>query len=151
MKTTIPSPQQIKRQWVLVDAEGQVLGRMASRVALILRGKHRPDYTPHLDTGDFVVITNASKIKVTGHKPLQKVYRRYSGYPGGLKERTLEEMLKRYPARVVRQAVKGMLKDGPLGRRLLSKLKVYRGPAHPHAAQQPQTITVGRNNGHTGH
>jgi large subunit ribosomal protein L13 len=151
MKTTIPSSQQIKRQWVLVDADGQILGRLASRVALILRGKHRPDYTPHLDTGDFVVIINASKIRVTGKKPLQKVYRRYSGYPGGLKERTLEEMLQRFPDQVVRKAVKGMLQDGPLGRKLLSKLKVYRGTAHPHAAQQPQTITLARSNGHTEH
>ncbi|MBI3324257.1 MAG: 50S ribosomal protein L13 [Candidatus Omnitrophica bacterium] len=150
MKTTIPSTSQIRRQWLLVDAQGQVLGRLASRVAFMLRGKHKPDYTPHLDTGDFVVVTNAAKVKVTGKKAVQKRYTSYSGYPHGLKVRTFEETLRRHPDRVIRLAVKGMLQDGPLGRQLLSKLKVYPGANHPHAAQQPQLITLERSHGHTG-
>ena len=140
MTTTIPEHHLLGRRWVLIDAEGQVLGRLASRIALMLRGKHRPTYTPFLDTGDFVVVVNADKVRVTGHKSKQKVYRRYSGYPGGLKTRTLETVMQRQPDRVLRQAVKGMVPDGPLGRRLLGKLKVYAGPSHPHAAQQPQPV-----------
>lgn len=144
MKTTFPAVKAINRRWLLVDAQGQVLGRLASRIALLLRGKHKPIYTPHLDTGDFVLVVNAKEIKVTGHKHAQKVYRTYSGYPGGLTETTLDEMLRKHPERVMRQAVKGMLPDGPLGRRLLTKLKVYPGLEHPHQAQQPQPISLGR-------
>ena len=144
MKTTFPAVKAINRRWLLVDAQGQVLGRLASRIALLLRGKHKPIYTPHLDTGDFVLVVNAKEIHVTGHKYNQKVYRTYSGYPGGLRETTLDEMLRTHPERVVRQAVKGMLPDGPLGRRLLGKLRVYPGLAHPHHAQQPQPISLGR-------
>lgn len=147
MKTTLPAVQDIKRRWVLVDAEGQVLGRLASRIAPLLRGKHRVIYTPHLDTGDFVVVINAEKIHLTGQKRTQKVYRTYSGYPSGLKQRTVEEMLRQDPTRVVRQAVKGMLPDGPLGRRLLGKLKVYAGTQHPHQSQQPQPLVLGVRHG----
>jgi len=138
MQTTIPDVKTLKRSWVLVDAQHHVLGRLASRLALILRGKHQVTYTPFLDAGDWVVVINAEKIAVTGNKRAQKMYRRYSGYPGGLKVRTLEQVLRTRPERVLRRAVKGMLPDGPLGRRMLSKLKIYAGPAHPHAAQHPE-------------
>ena len=141
MKTTIPAHNQIDRRWLLIDAKDQVLGRLASRVALVLRGKHKPTYTPFLDTGDFVVVINAEKVAVTGQKLTQKVYQRYSGYPSGRTTQTLSDVLKRHPERAIRQAVKGMMPDGPLGRRLLGKLKVYAGPEHPHKAQQPQPIT----------
>ncbi|MBI3087748.1 MAG: 50S ribosomal protein L13 [Candidatus Omnitrophica bacterium] len=140
MKTTFPDVNALNRRWVLVDAQGQVLGRLATRIALALRGKHRPTYTPYLDTGDFVVVINAEKVKVTGRKLSQKTYARYSGYPGGLKRSTLEDLLQRSPDRVIRQAVKGMLPDGPLARRILGNLKVYAGAAHPHQAQQLQPM-----------
>jgi len=140
MKTTIPAPSQIDRKWLLVDAKGQVLGRLASRLALILRGKHKPTFTPFLDTGDFVVVINAEKVAVTGQKLTQKVYQRYSGYPGGRTTRLLGEVLQKHPDRAIRQAVKGMMPDGPLGRRMLGKLKIYAGPNHPHHAQQPQPV-----------
>ena len=142
MKTTFPSVDKINRRWVVVDAEGQTLGRLASRIALLLRGKHRPDFTPFLDTGDFVVVINAKKVKVTGQKLSQKRYRTYSGYPGGLKEQTLEDLLRRHPDRVIERAVKGMLPDGPLGRRVLGKLKVYPEAQHPHQAQRPEPVTL---------
>ena len=119
-----------------------MLGRLASRIALILRGKHKPTYTPFLDTGDFVVVINAGKLAVTGKKLAQKRYQRYSGYPGGQRERTMERVTDTHPDRILRQAVKGMLPDGPLGRRVLGKLKIYTGSAHPHAAQQPKAIEV---------
>lgn len=135
MKTTWPEVNKIQREWRVIDAEGQILGRLASRIAVLLRGKHKPTYTPHLDVGDFVVVVNAEKIKVTGKKLKQKTYQRYSGYPSGLKMSTLEEVLRRHPDRVIQKAVKGMIQDGPLGRRLLTKLKVYAGPNHPHQAQ----------------
>ena len=138
LKTTLPDVKTIQRQWVLVDAKDQVLGRLAARVAVLLRGKHKVNFTPFLDTGDFVVVVNAKGVRVTGAKLTQKVYRWYTGYPDGLRERTLETMLERHPDRVIRKAVKGMLPDGPLARRLLNKLKVYPGSEHPHAAQQPQ-------------
>lgn len=141
MTTTIPDVKTIKRNWIVVDAENQVLGRLASRIALILRGKHKPSFTPFLDTGDFVVVINAQKIAVTGQKRLQKLYDRYSGYPGGRRVRTLDSILKAHPDRVLRKAVKGMMPAGPLGRRELGKLKIYAGPAHPHAAQSPQPIS----------
>ena len=140
MTTTLPKVKELGRQWVLVDAKNQVLGRMASRIALILRGKHKPTFTPFLDTGDFVVVINADKVAVTGQKLEQKVYQRYSGYPGGRRTRTLGQVLEKHPERVLRQAVKGMMPDGPLGRRMLGKLKIYAGPDHPHSAQQPQPL-----------
>ena len=140
MSTTYPDVKTLQRNWVLVDAKDQVLGRMASRIAMILRGKHRPTFTPHLDTGDFVVVINAAKVAVTGQKRAQKIYTRYSGYPGGLRSRTLEQVLETHPDRVIRQAVKGMLPEGPLGRRQLGKLKIYAGATHPHTAQQPKPV-----------
>jgi large subunit ribosomal protein L13 len=140
MKTYVPKPAEIRRNWWLVDAEGVPLGRLATAVASRLRGKHKADFTPFLDTGDHVVVVNAEKLLLTGAKRHAKVYRRHSGYPGGLKEMPADEMLRRYPARVVELAVKGMLPKGPLGRRLVRKLKVYVGPDHPHAAQRPQPL-----------
>jgi len=142
--TTIPDVKTLDRKWLVVDATGQVLGRLASRIALILRGKHKVTYTPFLDTGDFVVVINAEKVAVTGQKRTQKLYKRYSGYPSGLRVQTLDRVLKTHPDRVIRQAVKGMMPDGPLGRHLLGNLKVYAGPAHPHAAQQPQPVQLGK-------
>jgi large subunit ribosomal protein L13 len=137
MTTTFPDVKTMQRRWVLVDAKDQVMGRLASRIALVLRGKHKPTYTPFLDTGDGVVVINADKIAVTGKKRAQKIYQRYSGYPGGRREQTLGRVLETHPDRALRQAVKGMMPDGPLGRRLLRKLKVYSGTTHPHIAQQP--------------
>ena len=145
MKTTLPTITPGIHRWVLVDAKDQVLGRLASRIALVLRGKHKPIFTPHLDTGDFVVVINAKDIRVTGHKHSQKFYATYSGYPSGLTKTSLGDRLRRHPERVVMQAVKGMLPDGPLGRRVLTKLKVYPGLEHPHQAQQPQPIILRRN------
>ncbi len=141
MTTTLPDVKKIERQWLLIDAKDQVLGRLASRIAMILRGKHKVIFTPFLDTGDFVVVINAEKIHVTGQKRTQKLYQRYSGYPGGRRVRTLDDVLARHPDRVLRQAVKGMMPDGPLARRMLGKLKIYAGPTHPHAAQQPQPVS----------
>lgn len=140
MTTTLPAHNRLDRQWLLIDAKDQVLGRLASRIALILRGKHKVTFTPFLDTGDFVVVINASQVAVTGGKTSKKVYNRYSGYPGGRREQTLGEVLKTHPDRALRQAVKGMMPDGPLGRRMLGKLKIYAGPQHPHNAQQPQPV-----------
>ncbi|MBI3320885.1 MAG: 50S ribosomal protein L13 [Candidatus Omnitrophica bacterium] len=144
MTTTIPNPKTVARRWMLIDAQHQVLGRLASRIALILRGKHKVTYTPFLDTGDSVVVINAEKIAVTGNKLMLKIYKRYSGYPGGQKTQTLGQLLQTHPDRALRHAVKGMMPDGPLGRHLLGKLKIYAGPTHPHAAQQPQPLTVGQ-------
>ena len=144
MTTTIPAVNTIQRKWLLIDAQGLVLGRLATRVAQLLRGKHKPIFTPFLDTGDFVVVINAAKVKFTGQKMIAKKYDSYSGYPGGLKQTTLEDMLTRHPERVVQHAVKGMLPDGPLARRQLGKLKVYAGAEHPHKAQQPVPLTVER-------
>ena len=127
----------IRRQWLLYDAEKAVLGRLASIIACRLRGKHKPTYTPHLDTGDFVIVINADKVKVTGKKESDKIYYRHSGYPGGLKEKTLGNLRASHPQRVIENAVRGMLPKGPLGRKMFSKLKVYAGDAHPHAAQTP--------------
>ena len=141
MTTTIPAVKSIERQWIVIDATDQVLGRLASRIAMILRGKHKVIYTPFLDTGDFVVVTNAEKIAVTGQKLAQKMYQRYSGYPGGRRARPLADVLKTHPETVLRQAVKGMMPDGPLARRMLTKLKIYAGAAHPHGAQQPQPLS----------
>ena len=140
MTTTIPDIKTFQRSWILIDADRQVLGRLASRIALILRGKHKPTFTPFLDTGDFVVVVNAGKVALSGRKIAQKRYQRYSGYPGGRREQTLDRLLESHPDRVLRLAVKGMLPNGPLARRMLGKLKIYPGPAHPHAAQQPQPL-----------
>ncbi len=142
MKTYSARPQDIRRQWHLIDAEGKTLGRLATEVARRLRGKHKPEYTPHIDTGDYVVIINAEKIGVTGRKMSDKVYHRHTGYIGNLKSITLEKLLARRPERVIQQAVKGMMPRGPLGRAMLGKLKVYAGPEHPHAAQQPQLLEL---------
>ena len=137
MKTFVATPANRERDWLVVDASGHTLGRLATQVADLLRGKRKPEYTPHCDVGDFVIVVNAEKIAVTGKKREEKRYHRHSGYPGGLRSRTLEEMLDRQPEEVIRKAVKGMLPRNRLGRAQLRKLKVYAGPDHPHAAQQP--------------
>src|SRR5256714_9733780 len=142
MKTYTATPADRERNWLLVDADGRTLGRLATQIADALRGKRKPTYTPHVDTGDFVIVVNAKKISVTGNKREDKRYYRHSGYPGGLKSRTLAEMLARRPEEVIRMAVKGMLPRTRLGRAQLRKLKVYAGPDHPHAAQQPQPMEV---------
>lgn len=144
MTTTLAKPNSVERRWLLIDAEGQVLGRLASRVALLLRGKNKPMFTPSVDTGDFVVVINAKKIKLTGQKLQQKITTVYSGYPSGLKIHTVKDMLNRHPERVLQHAVTRMLPQGPLGRHLATKLKVYAGPEHPHQAQEPQPITVSK-------
>jgi large subunit ribosomal protein L13 len=138
MRTYSPKPADVTRTWHLIDAEGQVLGRLATEVATLLRGKHKPTWAPHFDGGDHVVVVNASALAVTARKLADKTYYRHSGYPGGIKSETLEHLLARDPERVVRLAVRGMLPKGPLGRRQLKRLRVYAGPNHPHAAQQPQ-------------
>lgn len=142
MKTYVANPNDRERDWVLIDATGQTLGRLATQIAEILRGKRKPGYTPHVDTGDFVVVINAEKISVTGNKRAEKLYHRHSGFPGGLKSRTLEEMLERRPEEVIRKAVKGMLPKNRLARKQLTKLKVYAGAEHPHEAQKPQTLEI---------
>ena len=141
MKSYMASPATIERKWYVVDATGYTLGRLASEVAKILRGKNKPIFTPFIDTGDYVIITNADKIKVTGTKLEQKVYYRHSDYVGGMKETTLKEMLNKKPERVIELAVKGMLPKGPLGREMYKKLFVYAGPDHKHAAQKPEVLT----------
>ena len=141
MKSYMASPATIERKWYVVDATGYTLGRLASEVAKILRGKNKPIFTPFIDTGDYVIITNADKIKVTGKKLEQKIYYRHSDYVGGMKETTLKEMLNKKPERVVELAVKGMLPKGPLGREMYQKLFVYAGPDHKHAAQKPEALT----------
>jgi large subunit ribosomal protein L13 len=142
MKTWNAKPNEIERQWQLVDAEGKTLGRLATRIADTLRGKDKPQYTPHVDTGDFVVVVNAEKIAVTGKKLDDKRYYRHSGYPGGLRSRTLREQLDRRPEEVIRKAVKGMLPRNRLGRAQLRKLKIYAGPEHPHTAQAPKELKI---------
>jgi large subunit ribosomal protein L13 len=142
MKTYVATPQDRERNWVLVDAKGQTLGRLATQIADALRGKRKPTYTPHVDVGDFVVVVNAEQIAVTGDKLHTKMYYRHSGYPGGLKKRTLNDMLERRPEEVIRLAVKGMLPRNRLARKQLTKLKVYAGPDHPHAAQQPVPLEI---------
>ena len=141
MKTFMASPATIDRKWYVVDAEGMTLGRLASEVAKVLRGKNKPIFTPHIDTGDYVIVVNAEKVKVTGKKLDQKVYYHHSGYVGGLKETTLREMLAKKPEKVVELAVKGMLPKGPLGREMFTKLHVYAGAEHPHTAQKPEVLT----------
>ncbi len=142
MKTYMAKPEEVVRKWYLIDAKGKVLGRLATRIAMILKGKTKAIYTPHVDTGDQVVVINASEVAVTGRKLEQKLYRRYSGYPGGLKEENLETMLKRKPEEVIMRAVKGMLPHNKLGRKMLKKLKVYKGPEHSHQAQKPEVLEV---------
>ena len=140
MKTYMANPDKIERKWYVVDAEGMTLGRLASEVAKVLRGKNKAIFTPHIDTGDYVIVVNAEKIKVTGKKLDQKVYYRHSGYVGGIKETTLKEMLNKHPERVIEFAVKGMLPKGPLGRQMFTKLHVYAGPDHEQAAQKPEVL-----------
>jgi large subunit ribosomal protein L13 len=142
MKTYVATPATRERNWLVVDANGKMLGRLATQVADALRGKRKPEYTPHVDVGDFVIVVNAEKVAVSGRKREAKRYFRHSGYPGGLRSRTLGDMLERRPEEVVRRAVRGMLPRNRLGRAQLRKLKVYAGPEHPHAAQQPQPMEV---------
>jgi large subunit ribosomal protein L13 len=142
MKTYNAKPGEISRDWYVVDAAGKTLGRLATQIADTLRGKRKPQYTPHIDTGDFVIVVNAEKIAVTGNKRAAKLYRRHSGYPGGLRTRTLEQMLERRPEEVIRLAVRGMLPRNRLARKQLTKLKIYAGPDHPHAAQKPQPLEI---------
>lgn len=142
MKTFTAKPESVKRDWYVVDATGKTLGRLATEIARRLRGKHKPEYTPHVDTGDFIIVLNADKVAVTGHKRTDKIYYRYTGYVGGLKEATFEEMIARHPERVIEIAVRGMMPKGPLGRAMLRKLKVYAGNEHNHKAQQPQVLDI---------
>ena len=142
MKTYSAKPADIKRDWIVVDAEGQTLGRLASMVAFRLRGKHKPTFTPHIDTGDFVVVINAEKIKLTGNKPLQKMYHHYSGYMGGMTSITAAKLLEKKPEDLIRFAIKGMLPKNRLGRQQIKKLKIYTGPEHPHEAQQPTPVVL---------
>lgn len=141
-KTYLPSPTTLVREWYVVDATNQRLGRLASEIASVLRGKNKPYYTPHLDTGDFVIVVNAEKVVVTGKKRTQKVYLRHSGRPGGMKTETFAQLQNRLPERIIEHAVKGMLPKNSLGRSLFTKLKVYSGPDHPHASQQPKELKV---------
>jgi large subunit ribosomal protein L13 len=142
VKTYVANSNDRQREWLVVDATGLTLGRLATRIADALRGKNKPEYTPHVDTGDFVIVVNAEKISVTGNKLADKKYYRHSGYPGGLKVRTLAEQLERRPEEVIRKAVKGMLPRNRLARKQITKLKVYAGPEHPHVAQKPQTMEI---------
>lgn len=142
MKSFMASPSTVERKWYVVDAEGKTLGRLASEVANALRGKNKPTYTPHIDTGDYVIVVNAEKIQVTGKKLDQKIYYHHSEYVGGMKEATLREMMQKKPEFVITHAVKGMLPKGPLGRQMLKKLHVYAGPEHNHAAQKPETLDI---------
>lgn len=141
-KSFIAKPAEIERKWYVVDADGKNLGRMASQIAAVLRGKNKPIYTPHVDCGDYVIVINAEKVAVTGKKRKEKIYKRHSGYPGGLKETTFEEMMKKHPTEAVRHAVKGMMPKGRLGRQMYKKLKVYAGPEHEHAAQKPEVLDI---------
>lgn len=142
MKTFAAKPHEVVHGWYVVNAEGKVLGRLASQIAVRLRGKHKPEYTPHVDTGDFIVVVNASKIRVTGKKALDKKYFRHTLYPGGIRETNFAKLQARHPERVLEKAVKGMLPKGPLGYAMLKKLKVYAAGTHPHAAQQPKALEV---------
>lgn len=141
-KTYLPPGDSLTREWYIVDASNQRLGRLASEIAMILRGKRKPEYTPHMDTGDFVIVVNAEKVAVTGKKRTQKVYRRHSGRPGGMKTETFAKLQNRLPERIIEHAVKGMLPKNSLGRQLFTKLKVYAGPTHPHEAQKPQELKI---------
>ena len=142
MKTVSTKPADVTRDWYVVDAEGKTLGRMATEIARRLRGKHKPEYTPHVDTGDYIIVVNAEKVRVTGNKSKDKMYYRHTGYPGGLRSMSFEKMVDHAPERTVEFAVKGMLPKGPLGRAMYAKLKVYAGTEHPHQAQQPQALAL---------
>jgi len=142
MKTYSAKAETVERDWYIVDAEGKTLGRLAAEIATRLRGKHKPEFTPHVDTGDYIVIVNAEKITVTGNKSKGKIYYSHTGYPGGIKDISFEKLIDKAPERVIQSAVKGMLPRGPLGREMFRKLKVYAGVSHPHAAQQPQTLEI---------
>ena len=142
MKTVSMRAQDVDRSWYVLDAENRTLGRLASAVAHRLRGKHKPEYTPHVDTGDYIIVVNAAKVRVTGNKETDKIYYRHSGYPGGIKSTSLNKLRQTHPERIVEKAVKGMLPRNSLGRAMFRKLKVYAGAAHPHAAQQPQPIEI---------
>ena len=142
VKTFSAKPHEVRRDWYLVDANERVLGRLAAEIALRLRGKHKPEYTPHVDTGDYIVVVNAAKLRVTGAKATGKVYYRHSSYPGGVYETTFAKMQKRFPGRALQKAVKGMLPKGPLGYAMIKKLKIYPGGDHPHSAQQPKALAV---------
>jgi large subunit ribosomal protein L13 len=142
MKTLSAKPETVKRDWYIVDAAGKTLGRLSTEIARRLRGKHKPEYTPHVDTGDYIVVVNAEKIGVTGKKTSDKMYHRHTGYIGGLKSMSFEKLRDHAPERIIQIAVKGMLPKGPLGRQMFSKLKVYAGNEHPHTAQQPQELTI---------
>lgn len=142
MKTLSARPQDVQHDWYVVDADNQTLGRLAAAVARRLRGKHKPSYTPHVDTGDYIVVVNAEKVRVTGKKHTDKIYYRHSGYPGGIKAARFEEMIEKHPERVIEKAVRGMLPRNPLGRAVFRKLKVYAGSEHPHSAQQPKPLQL---------
>jgi large subunit ribosomal protein L13 len=142
MKSYMARPLEVERKWYVVDAEGKHLGRLATEIVRVLRGKNKPQYTPHVDVGDFVVVVNADRVAVTGRKAHQRVYRRHSGYPGGMKETSYEQMLARKPTEVLRKAVYGMMPKTRLARKQFKKLKIYAGPEHPHSAQDPQTLEV---------
>jgi large subunit ribosomal protein L13 len=142
MKSYMARPLEVERKWYVVDAEGKHLGRLATEIVRVLRGKNKPQYTPHVDVGDFVVVVNADKVAVTGRKAEQRVYRRHSGYPGGMKETSYEQMLARKPTEILRKAVYGMMPKTRLARKQFKKLKIYAGPEHPHSAQDPQTLEV---------
>lgn len=142
MKSFIEKPQNVERKWFIVDAEGKTLGKVASRVASILRGKHKSTFTPHVDCGDYVIVINAEKVEVTGRKRKNKIYKRHTGYPGGLKEVTFQQLQATKPEEIIRHAVKGMMPKGKLGRQMYKKLKVYAGPEHGHAAQKPEMLEV---------
>lgn len=143
MKTYSAKPQEVQRNWYIVDAADKTLGRLSSRIALYLRGKHKPEYTPHVDTGDYIIVINADKIRVTGNKFTDKQYYHHSGFPGGIKETTFDKLQAKHPTRVIELAVKGMLPKNPLGRQMYRKLKVYAGAGHDHQAQQPQPLDLG--------
>ncbi|WP_027329597.1 50S ribosomal protein L13 [Marinimicrobium agarilyticum] len=142
MKTYSAKPETVSRDWFVVDAEGKTLGRMAAEIASRLRGKHKPEYTPHVDTGDYIVVINAEKVRVTGKKARDKIYYHHTGYIGGIKSISFEKLIDKAPERTIQTAVKGMLPRGPLGRAMFKKLKVYAGNEHPHTAQQPQELTI---------
>ncbi len=142
MKTFSAKPESVQRDWYIVDAENKTLGRLSTEIARRLRGKHKPEYTPHVDTGDYIIVINAEKVHVTGNKRTDKIYHHHTGYPGGLKSISFEKLIERAPERVIETAVKGMLPKNPLGRAMYKKMKVYAGSEHPHTAQQPKTLEV---------
>lgn len=142
MKTFSAKPETVKRDWYIVDAENKTLGRLSTEIARRLRGKHKPEYTPHVDTGDYIVVINAEKVRVSGNKTTDKIYHHHTGYPGGLKSISFDKLIERAPERVIETAVKGMLPKNPLGRAMYKKMKVYAGSEHPHTAQQPKTLEV---------